>query len=111
MRRLDLAVQHPARDGGGLDHVLAVRGVETPLAGLAHQVARAPHALQALGHRFGGLDLDDQVDRADVNAQLERGGAHQGRQLPRLELALQLEPGLLGDAAVMHADRFALHGV
>ena len=71
------------RDGRRLDHVLAVGGKDAPLAGLAHQVAGAAHALQALGHRLGRLELHDQVDRADVDAQFQRRGADQGRQLAR----------------------------
>ena len=108
VRRLDLAAQHPAGDGRRLDHVLAVGGEDAPHAGLSHQVAGAAHALQALGHRLGRLELHDQVHRADVDAQFQGRGADQGRQLARLELAFQLQAGLFGDAAVVDADRAAV---
>jgi hypothetical protein len=58
-------------------------------------MAGAPDALQTLRHRLGRLQLHDQVDRADVDAQFQRRSADQRRQRPRLERLLQRQPRLL----------------
>ena len=66
-------------------------------------VARAPGALQEGGDRTRRTELADQVDIADVQAQLQRGGGHQHLQLAGLELLLGLQPQLPGKAAVVGA--------
>ena len=78
-------------------------GKKRPTRRLADAVAGPADALQAGGHRLGRLDLDDQVDGAHVDAELERGGRDQRRQLPRLQQLLDLEPLLAGDRAVVRA--------
>ena len=102
--RLHVAPQHAAGHRGGLHHILPVGGEDAPAGGLAHQVAGAPDPLQALGHRLGRLELHHQIHRADVDAQLQRRGAHQRRQVARLERLLQGQARLLGHAAVVRAD-------
>jgi len=64
-------------------------------------VAGPPDALQAGGHRRRGLHLDDQVDGAHVDAELQRAGGHEGRELARLEAVLDLEALLAGDGSVV----------
>ena len=59
------------------------------------------HALQAAGDRRRGRDLEDEVDGAHVDAQLEGGGGDHAAQLARLESALDGEALLLGDRAVV----------
>ena len=49
----------------------------------------------------GRLDLDDEVDRPHVDAELEAARGDEGRQPARLEVLLDLEPLLARDAAVM----------
>ena len=80
-------------------------GEKAPVAGLAHQVAGAADPLQAAGYALGRLELDHQVDVADVDAQLQRRGAHQRRQAALLEGPLQVQAGLAADAAVVGAER------
>ena len=79
-------VQRVARDHGGLDQALAHAlghhralqevgaelGEDPALGRVAHVVAGAADALQARGHRLGRLDLQHQVHRAHVDAQLQR---------------------------------------
>ena len=60
-----------ARD---VDAELVVIGPEVPL------VAGAADALQARGDRRRRLDLDDEVDRTHVDAELEAGGGDDTRQ-------------------------------
>ena len=49
----------------------------------------------------GDADLDDQIDRADVDAQFERGRRDHGSQLAALEPLLGFEAQLARQAAVM----------
>ena len=102
--RLDLAAQHAAGHRRRLHDVLAMRGEDAPAAGLADEMAGAAHALQALRHRLGRLQLHDEIDRADVDAQFQRRRADERRQRARLERLLQRQPRLLGHAAVVGAD-------
>jgi hypothetical protein len=50
----------------------------------ADLVAGAADALQPAGHRRRRLDLDDQVDRAHVDAELEAGGGDHAGSRPDL---------------------------
>ena len=105
---LDLAAQHATGHRGRLHDVLAVRGEDAPAAGLPDEMAGAAHALQALRHRLGRLQLHDEVDRADVDAEFQRRGADECGQRARLERLLQRQPRLLGHAAVVGADRVGM---
>jgi hypothetical protein len=91
---LDVAVTHPADHHRGLDQVAAVLGEQGTPGRLADLVASAPDALQATADRTGGRDLDDEVDRPHVDAELERRGRHQAPELAGLELVLDREPAL-----------------
>ena len=69
---LDEAVEHAPRDDRRLEQVAPVLGEDRAPARLAHLVAGPADALQAAAHRPRGLDLDDEVDGAHVDAELER---------------------------------------
>ena len=66
---------------------------------------RAADPLQATRDRGWALDLDHEIDRPHVDAQLETAGGDEGRQPAGLELLLDLEPLLPGDAAVVGPDQ------
>ena len=66
-------------------------------------MAGPTHPLQAGGHAGGRLDVDDEVHRAHVDAQLQRRGRHHGRQLTPLEQVLDDDPLLARHRAVMGA--------
>ena len=74
---------------------------ELPPARLADLVARPADALQATAHRTRRLDLDDEVDRTHVDAELERRGGDQALELAPLELVLDEEPALAAERAVV----------
>ena len=76
--RLDGARVHALDDDGGLQQVGPVLGEDAAPAGLADLVAGPADALQAAGHRARRLDLDDEVDGAHVDAQLEAAGGDEG---------------------------------
>ena len=51
-------------------------------------------------------DLADQVDAADVDAELEGGGGHQRFELAVLQLLLHVQASFAGEAAVVAGDAF-----
>ena len=97
------------RDGrveqrGAFDQVVARQREQPALGRAADRVAGAADALQEGRDRARRAELADQVDVADVDAELERGGRHQRLELAALEPLLGVEPLLLGEAAVMRGD-------
>ena len=81
--RLDPRFVHRARDGGAGDQVAAELRDDHAAAGGADGVAGAADALHAARHRRRRLDLDDEIDGAHVDAELQRGGRDQPAQLAR----------------------------
>ena len=111
--RLDLAGLHPLGDDGRLDQVAAVLREHHAAADRADLVAGPADPLQPGRDRRRRLDLHDQVDRAHVDAELERGGRDHGRQPAGLQLLLDQGPLLPGHRAVVGAgdhDRRAVAG-
>ena len=49
-------------------------------------------------------ELADQIDVADIDAELERGGRHHGGECADFQPLLGIEPLFLGEAAVMRGD-------
>jgi hypothetical protein len=66
-------------------------------------VAGAADALQAAAHGLRRLDLQHEVDRAHVDAQLERRGGDEARQLAGLEHLLDDDALLARERAVVRA--------
>ena len=103
-RRLDRALVHPAGHDRAFEQVAAVLREDDALRGRADLVPGAADPLEAAGDAGRALDLDDEVDRAHVDAELEAGRGDQRGQPAGLELLLDLEPLLARDAPVMGAD-------
>jgi hypothetical protein len=103
------ALDGAARHGGALERVLRPRGQQGPLRDAADVVAASSEALHEPCHTAGTGDLDDVVDGADVDAQLEARRGHQGAQAAVAERLLGLLAVLGGKAAVVqpHEDRLA----
>src|SRR5205814_2670434 len=68
-------------------------------------VSGTADTLESSRHACRALDLDDEIDRAHVDAELETRGRDNRRKPAGLEFLLDLEPLLAGDAAVMCADQ------
>ncbi len=68
-------------------------------------MAGTAHPLQEGGDGARGAQLADQVHVADVDAQLQGGGGHQGAQLTVLQPLLGGQAVFLGEAAVVGGDR------
>ena len=83
------------------DQLVARERKQPALGRAVDGMAGAPDALQEARDRARRADLADQVDLADVDAELERGGRHQRLELAVLEPLLGVEPLLLGEAAVV----------
>ncbi len=100
-RLLDVTCAHRARDHGRLEQVATELREDPPLRDRLQVVAGAADALKAARDRLRALDLDDEVDRAHVDPELERRGRDETRDLARLEELLHDEPLLARERAVM----------
>ena len=105
---LDLAVDHAPRHDRRLDEVAAVLREDRALARLPDRVAGAADALQAAADRARRLDLDDEVDGAHVDAELERRGGDDRPQLAALELIFDDHALLAGERAVVGPEQLGL---
>ena len=101
--RLDPAFAHPLDDERARDEVTAMLREHDPAARRADVVAGAADALQALGDRRRSLDLDHQIHRAHVDAELERARRDDGLEAPGFQVLLDLRALLARDRAVVSA--------
>ena len=102
-RRLDPALAHQPGDDRALEQVGAELGEDPALAALADAVPGAADPLQPAADRLRRLDLDHEVDRAHVDAELERRGRDEARQLAGLQQLLDDRALLARERAVMGA--------
>ena len=104
VRRRD-AVQppraHRPHERRAFHQLVARGGEEASVRAQPEGVAGAPDALQQRGDAARRPHLADEVDAADVDAQLQRGRRHQRLQVARLQAPLHLQAALFGDAAVV----------
>ncbi len=82
-----VAVQFAGRDaedrGLAFQHLEAVGGDQDGLRCLVHAVVGAADALQQAGNALRRADLDDLIDAAPVDAEVERRGGHHRAQAAR----------------------------
>ena len=90
---VELAAPHAVDKRGALDEIVARERKQPALGRAADRVAGTADALQEGRDRARRADLADEIDVADVDAELERGGRHQ-----RLEFAA-LQPLFGGEPA------------
>ena len=98
---LDRARLHALDHDRGLEQVGAELREDASARDCAQLVTGTSDPLQAARDRLRRLDLDDEVDRAHVDAELERRGSDEARDLALLEQLLDLEPLLPGQRAVV----------
>ena len=108
LRLLDLAVPHRAGDDCRLEQVGAELREDPPLRDGVQLVAGPADALQPARDRLRRLDLDHQVDRAHVDPELERGRCDEAGDPAGLEILLDEDALLAGEAAVMGPGDLAL---
>ena len=102
---IELAAAHAVEQRRAFDQVVARQREQPALRHAADRVAGAADALQEAGDRARRAELADQVDVADVDAELQRRGGHQHLQLAALQPLLGVEALLLRQAAVVRGDR------
>ena len=95
---------HGGQQGGALHQLVAGQGVEAALGRARPAVVGAADPLEEGGDAARRADLAHQLDRADVDAELERGGGHQGPQLAGPQARLDPVAAVLGQAAVVGGD-------
>ena len=102
---VELAVVDGVERGACLEIFEAVAGHDSAFARLVEAMVGAADALQQARRALGRAHLDDEVDVAPVDAEVEAGGRDEAAQLARRHGRLDLAPRLLRKAAVMNADR------
>ncbi len=103
-----VVVAHGFQSGLAFDHLEAVGGHQQRLRGRIIAVVGAADALDEAFHILRRADLDDQIDIAPVNAEVQRPGANNGAQLPRDHRRLDPLALFAGETAVMDCDRQAV---
>ena len=89
--RFHSAVVHRLGDRRGRDEIATVFGEDHAFADGVDLVTAAADPLEAAGHRRRRLDLNDEVDGAHVDTELERRGGDEGLQASRLQKLFDLE--------------------
>jgi hypothetical protein len=101
------AAAHAAQQRGALHQLVAGRRVQPAGRGPAAGVVGPAHPLQERGDAARRADLAHQLDRADVDAELQRGGRHQRPQVTGPQPGLDPLPAPLGQRPVVRGDVLA----
>ena len=101
---VELAATDAVEKRCAFDEIVARERKQPPLRRAADRVTGTADALQEGCDRARRTDLTNEIDVADIDAELERGGRHQGFQFAALQPLFGGEPELLRHAAVMRGD-------
>ncbi|SAK95147.1 hypothetical protein AWB82_06876 [Caballeronia glebae] len=105
-QRVEFAAPHAVEQRRAFDEIVA-RGRKKPsFRHAADLMPGAPDALQKRADRTGRADLADEIDIADIDAQLKRRRGDQHAQFAALQALLRVQTMLAREAAVMRGDRF-----
>ena len=88
---VERASANRADRGGALQQFVPRQGEDDSLRHRALPVARTPHALEQGGERSRRAQVADQVDVADVDAELKRRRGDDGRERARFQPLLRVE--------------------
>ncbi len=99
-----LAATDAVDKGRALDEIVARERKQAPFGRAADRVTGTADALQKSRDRARRTDLTNEIDVADIDPELERGGRHQGLQFAALQPLFGGKPELLRHAAVMRGD-------
>ncbi len=102
--RVEVAATDAAHERRALEQLVARHREQAPLGGPPEVVARAADALQQRRDRARRAELHDEIDRADVDAELERRGRDRDLALAVLELLLRRQPQRARHRAVVRDD-------
>ena len=103
LRLLDRPLPHPLRDDRALEQVGAELREDPALRDRVERVPGTTDPLQSARDRFRRLDLDDEIDGAHVDPELERGRCDEAGDLALLQQLLDLDPLLPRERAVVGA--------
>ena len=101
---VQLARAQLADQGSLFQQVVAGGGEEAAFGDGSAPVAGAADPLHGDGDGAGAGDLADEVDVADVDSQLERGGRDEDAHLAVLQSLLSVEAEFAGERAVVRGD-------
>ena len=102
------AFAHPSRNYRSFQQIAAVLRIEDSLARLTHTVASTADALQPTRDRARRFDLDDEVDRPHVDAELQAASGNNCAQLATLQLIFNHHSLLARKRAVMCLHQFGV---
>ena len=91
--------------GAGLDEVVYICGHEDAAADGVDIVPGASGALEGAADALGSGEHDDEIDRADIDAELERSGADHRAELAALEPVLDILAQVAIERGVVALDR------
>jgi hypothetical protein len=98
---LDVAFVHGASDSGAGNEIGTVFGEENALADGVDVMAGATDALHPAGHGGRSFDLNNEIDGAHIDAELEGGGCAESFDLAGFQLLLDNGALVGGEGAVM----------
>src|SRR5215470_1215596 len=101
---VEIALADRSQQRRAFEEVIASRDKKASLGDRAAPVAGAADALQGDGDRAWRIDLQDQVDGADVDTEFERGGCDQDLYLAFLQFLLCREAQLARQTPVVGGD-------
>src|SRR5216684_7344029 len=104
---IEIALANGADERGGFEQVIAGGGKEPALGNCAAPVSGATNALQANGNGTRRADLADEVDAADIDAELQRRGGDQRAYFSGFEFLFRGEAQLARQASVVGSYRIA----
>src|SRR5580704_8247578 len=101
---IEIALADGTNQGGAFLQFVAGGGKESAFWNCSTPVTGTPNPLQADCNRARRADLNDQINRADVDSQFQRRSCDQHLDLPVFELVLGSEPQLSRQASVVRRD-------
>ena len=90
--RIERALADEFRGDGRLHEVVDVGRDEDAVAAAIKRMSRTPDALNGARNAFRCRHHHDQIDRADIDPQLETGRANDSAQFAVLEPVFDLQP-------------------
>src|SRR5579875_329671 len=101
---IEAPLAHRGEQRGALDELVTGERVQPTRRGARDVVVRPADPLEEGADRTRGPDLAHELDRSDVDAELEGGGRHERAQLPRPKPSLHHAAARGGEAPVVGGD-------
>ena len=102
---IEIALSDGANERGAFEEFIASGREDAAFRNRAMPVAGASDALEGGGDGPRGADLADEVNRADIDSELERRGSDEGLNFAGFEFGFGGEAKFAREAAVVSSDR------